>query len=542
MAINKTVYLPWTTTTQVSWTVASMRAALNSHETGDFSTSAKLIDAMGRDDRLAAVLDTRVRGLLSRPISFVPPAGHEEDKRALAIAEALEESWSTMAPESELAALMRWRLMAGLGIAELRWETEANVWTPRLYAWNLQWARIDTQTGDYVLQTQTGDVVVKPGEGKWLLASDGAEGYMRGLVRSTALSYLVRQFALRDWARYSERHGLPIVKALVPASTQAEEREDFFEDVRSLSTDTTVQLPIGVDERGTSFGLELLEASDGSWEGFERLITSCNVSMAIAVLGQNLTTEVQGGSYAAAKSQELVRQDYARADAEVMSTVLREQLIKPWVAANYAGAEELTPWAQWTIAEPEDMAAKATTMQAVIQSLDNAERVGAYIDTAAVLESYGIPMRELTEQQAQSAQAKVFEYHLKYGTMTVNEVRQQLGLKPVSGGNVLIAPQTVATLREEPQAVAMRDASAATKGQEYVDRVEAAGRREYSDAIAPNMERVLALMDASDSFAELENRLRAAYAAMKPDALARTLEKASVLAKLAGRWSVQEDL
>ncbi len=60
---HRRVYIPWTPGIKSSWSVSQVRSALRSLEDGDFSDAAQLVDAMGRDDRLTAVLQTRINAL-----------------------------------------------------------------------------------------------------------------------------------------------------------------------------------------------------------------------------------------------------------------------------------------------------------------------------------------------------------------------------------------------------------------------------------------------------------------------------------------------
>jgi len=78
------VILPWTVDVKPTWTVAQVRTALQDHEWGTFTESAKLWSAMGRDDRLTSVLDTRIDGVIGSSCRLVPE--DEDDAKAVKIA------------------------------------------------------------------------------------------------------------------------------------------------------------------------------------------------------------------------------------------------------------------------------------------------------------------------------------------------------------------------------------------------------------------------------------------------------------------------
>lgn len=499
------IYTPYAPGIQPTWSVSQVRGALTSHELGNFDTSARLAEAMGRDDRLSAVLETRVKGLLGLP--FRLDATDQDDEQAKRIAEELDRDWFDMIPEDELAELLRWRILMGFAVASLEWTTEANKWRPRVKVWNPQYLYYEEDSDTWYLFTKEGQIEINPGDGKWLMLGRGRRPYMYGAIRNVAIPWLVRQFAIRDWARYSERHGLPIVKAMVPAAIEAGEKTEFFEDVRALSTETTVTLPTHVTPDGAGFDLELLEAKDRSWEGFERLITSCNVSLSVAILGQNLTTEVQGGSYAAARVHDRVRADYLQSDAEETSTILRRELLDPVVSYSYQGAEGKTPWPKWQTEPAEDTRVEAETLKITAEALGQLKQAGFSI-------------------------ASVEDMSHKLGLELVPS-----GPPPVAGGELNRQGEVTLASGDRPS-----NAEGMIGGQLFVDDMAEAGAVKGTRALAPDLRKVLSIIDDAEDYPELRARLREAYGDMKPDAFARLVEKALILSELAGRYSVTVDL
>src|SRR5690606_33678394 len=107
----------------------------------------------------------------------------------------------------------------------------------------------------------------------------------------------------------SEVHGNPTKVGRHPGGATKEEKDAFLSDMRAMASSAAVVVPDG-------WNIELLEAKVGSGEVFAKLIEWANKAMSVAVLGQNLTTDVEGGSHAAAQVHENVRQDLIDSDAE----------------------------------------------------------------------------------------------------------------------------------------------------------------------------------------------------------------------------------
>jgi hypothetical protein len=357
-----------------------------------------MVEAMGRDDRISAVLSTLTKGILGLPFSIVP-SETGDGRRKDAAAKELKSCWFDIAPEPVLSELIRWWVMLGVAPGYLSWDTRSTSWKPRLRVLNPQFLRFDWLKWGFTLSTQDGELDVAPGDGSWVLACpNGARSWMRGSVRSLTIPWLARSYAVRDWARHNEVHGQPIRGCVVPMDASPADKNGFYNAIKNLSSETTIKLPVD-DQTGRGFDLKLIEAQSDSHEAFDTLIAACNVAIAIELLGQNLTTEVNRGSFAASRVHERIRTDILQSYAESLSTIMREQVCKPWAQLNY-GDPELAPWPKWDANPVADNRAEAQTLVSESQALlglDAAlERAGKEVDVIAVAERFGIPLRERT--------------------------------------------------------------------------------------------------------------------------------------------------
>ena len=546
---HRRVYIPWTPGIKSSWSVSQVRSALRSLEDGDFSDAAQLVDAMGRDDRLTAVLQTRINALLRADFKLMPASVDSEDKAAEAAAMA-ESWWWRLVPEAQLAQLLRWWLMCGVAIGEIVWELTANEWRPCLKVWDMQWAWADREERCYYLTTREGQIKVPygGGDGKWIVLGQGESPWMNGLARCLAIPWLVRQFAMRDWARYSERHGMPIVLADVPAVSDAEDKDAFQSDLAVLSTDTTIQLPTNVDEDGARFDLRLLEATDQNSDGFKDLIRHVDDCFAIALTGNNLTTQIDAGSLAAAQVGGEVKRERTLGDAQMLSTELHCQLLEFWAGYNL-GDIDLAPWPHWDVAPPVDLKLEAETLVALGTAVAALSAVGLEVDD---IERFGV-----TTTTDEPPAPEMFRYHLDFGLLSVNEARARIGLPPMPGGNA--RPQPAATgeqlSADEPTAT-MAEAMAETfEGvlglAPHVSLADVEGQDQVDELTEDSIERargnvglreVLAVVESSESFDEVRERLYTTYAKLDASKLNEITTQALVLGDLTGRWAVLDGL
>jgi phage gp29-like protein len=379
------------------WTFSRINRALDEHELGQFAASADLADAFGRDDRIRGCLATRVHALLGRngaEFSFQPSDRGSNKASAKKLAREMHSQWWRLAPEKTLARILRDLLLLGVVIARREWTVIDGEWIPTLRPWPMQHAWWDETSGRYQVHTATGIETIDPEDPGWfVLEADVERSWLSGAVRALGLPFLLRTFDLRDWSRFCERHGLPIIAIKEPPSSTEEQKATFFESMRKLGREGVLRLPQIDEDEG--WEVEFIEPKDRGWETFKGFKHELDTGIAIALLGQNLTTEVSGGgSYAAMRGHGRVLQVFLDSDAECLSTGLREGLVKWWVRFNRTDELELAPWPFWDTKLPEDLGARATTIVNASTALATLLERGVRVDVNAYAERFGIPLLE----------------------------------------------------------------------------------------------------------------------------------------------------
>ncbi len=233
----------------------------------------------------------------------------------------------------------------------------------------------------------------------------------------------------------------------------------------------------------------MLSPSAEVWRSKAEAIAWADRAMTIAILGQNLTTDVQGGSYAAARVHEAVRADLLEADVETLATGLRNGVLALWAEWN-AGDPALAPWPRWDPRPPEDLAARAETLQRLAQAVATFAQAGANVDLDALLEEYGLP------------------------------VRKGQGLVRLASG-------------DPPQ-----EAPGFVQGQLYADAL--------ADRLLSRLPDPLAGLEAelaqAQSYEEVRGLLMRRFREASPEEVAALTERALTMAALAGRYGVIRDV
>lgn len=350
-------------TIQTSWTVPDVRKALADLSSGVFDQPSQLCEAIVGEARVSATLNSRIGGLFGRPVRHTASQlpGVKDSDAAKQALEAWQAIWPQVGTEAVLSELQRWGVMIGFGVAQILWDTSEDVWVPHLRVWHPRYTYYHWLYRTLVAVSLDGQHAVTGGDGHWLHHAPHGEyrGWVQGAVRATAEPWLILKLAYRDFARASERHGMPIILGKRPAAGDPVQAANFRNALANIGQESVVDLPQGVDD-AFSYGLDLLE-SKATWDkGFEILISLCEKALTLSIAHQNLTSEVQEGSLAAARVHADTKQAALESDERGISSTLYQQLARPWAQFCF-GDPDLAPVTHWDISPPEDHATNAKT-------------------------------------------------------------------------------------------------------------------------------------------------------------------------------------
>lgn len=363
---------------QTGWDPNTIRGALNDLVVGLFDRPAQLLDSITNDSRVQASMRSRSGGLLGRPVRFAVPKKYRHDSDAKHCLRAWERHWPQMHAEPALLDLLETSHLLGFSYSQILWDTERSIWVPYLQSFNARYSYYYWPSREHVAVTLDGQVPITGGDGGWVLHTPygSYRGWMRGALRAIAQWWLARSYALRDWARYSERHGFPILLADTPFGADPDDVVAYRLALQGLGQESVLQVPAGPDvQKYGRYDLRYLEPRDRAWQGFQALVQQCNDEITLALLGQNLTSQVKEGSFAAARVHADVRQTFLEADARALAKTFYVQVLRPFAALNY-GDPDLAPTVTWDVRPQEDLEQKAKTFQALATGIQQLRTAG----------------------------------------------------------------------------------------------------------------------------------------------------------------------
>jgi phage gp29-like protein len=169
-----------------------------------------------------------------------------------------------------------------------------------------------------------------------------------------------------------------------------------------MGQQAVVALPQNIDGR-TGYDMKLLEARDRGWESFVNTIDRCDKSIVLPILGQNLTTEVKEGSFAAARQHGDIRQDYLEFDNATLSECIYRDIARPWSYFNY-GSPINAHRTNWDVEPIEDYAGMADVWLKFTQGANYLRQAGWEVrDIGRQAEAMGLRIRAKQAAPAQVA-------------------------------------------------------------------------------------------------------------------------------------------
>ncbi len=236
-------------------------------------------------------------------------------------------------------------------------------------------------------------------------------------------SWFKRQ-ALDDWTMYNAKYGAPTPLGRYAATSAPEDIERLAQALAQMRDHAGIIVP-------ESINVELLESrrSGAGASPFRELADWCNDEISKVILGQTLTTSEgrRSGSLALGRVHDAVRHDYLAADACALGEVLSRQLVR-WIVDFNFGLDAPAPGFAFDVEEPFDSKAELEVDRGLVQ-------LGVPLGLEYFYHKYRRPVPSAGARKLKYDDANFYQYHLQYGVLTINEVREALGLPPVAWGN-----------------------------------------------------------------------------------------------------------
>ncbi len=201
-----------------------------------------------------------------------------------------------------------------------------------------------------------------------------------GLLRVTAMVYLAKNLALKDWMIFTEVFGMPIRIARYEPNATPEEKQELLRMLESLGSNAAAIFSRAIE-------LQVIESNRGSpGPPYRHLIEFLNREMSKAWLGQTLTTDIAGqsGSVAASRVHETVRQDILADDVRKEGRTIRRDLLGPLTRLRFGDGVPV-PYFRRKLKQVRDVTQFAGVLDVAVNQL------GVDVPLAWARDALGIP-------------------------------------------------------------------------------------------------------------------------------------------------------
>lgn len=516
--------------TYSDWTPEKIRLAERQADAGDLSYAASVCEWLLCNDRVAGALDARLDALFGLEPTFEPGVGRRKNQAIRAL--EAEEDWWQSYPESQNRLIHKWGLLLGVAPGHHLWvdsPDHKNRWLPQPRFWHPQTLRKDWQRNEWTISNFRHErMVVTPGDGNWVLHTPFGEDrpWSLGLWRSLARWALLSEFAVRDSGRVGESGTLLVASS--PEGSTKDSRRELAEDLRTLGSD-------GVAVLGNGYDLKLVEMSAAARDIYEKQMQMADLAISIRIRGANLSSNVQGGSHAAAEAQFKANETpKLRFDAESFSSTIHDQSLVWWAQYNF-GDRRLAPWPNYPVDPEEDVKAKGEAEEIAFRNAKTAEEQGFEVDRDAFLDEHGISWAKAGKRpepqdppESDEADDPDDTEDPNLNTGTQSEPRAQWN----PSGAFAVALASGASAQANQGFV---------EGQLYADSLADNSTASAIKALQETRAAILEELDAADSFEDLRDRLAARYKELDAGEIADLTQFAMVMAQLAGNRAAIQD-
>lgn len=369
-------------------TPSRLTAILREADDGSLDTAMQLFEEMEeKDAHLFAVANTRRLALTGLPWQIISTADvHDglDRRRADETAEYCRKILAGIERFDDVLQHLALAMGRNIAIAEIVWDVASGELRP-VDLVPVDFTRIvfDDVDRPRILTAEEPEKGIAPPPNKFIIHTPhSVSGHPQrgGLLRVTAMVYLAKNLALKDWMIFAEVFGMPVRIARYEPSATPEEKRELLKMLESLGSNAA-----GIFSRAVE--LQVIEANRGTvGPPYERLIEFLNREMSKAWLGQTLTTDVSGqkGTIAATQIHETVRQDVLNDDVAKEARTIRRDLLAPMTRLRF-GPDAPVPHFRRKIRQP----ARASELVDVLRSA--VAQLGLKVPAAWAHEALGIP-------------------------------------------------------------------------------------------------------------------------------------------------------
>ena len=267
-------------------------------DSGNILRQSELFEEMEeKDPHLYSQLQTRKNAVTG--LDFEVIAFDGEDERDKEIAEFVSKELESIESIEDVMMDLLDAIGKGIAISEIMWGYADGRITVTDIRHRHQKKFLWDENDQFKVVTQEAPMGMLLPENKFIIHRYKARSghpSRGGVLRVIAWMYLFKNYGVKDWISFCEVYGMPLRLGKYNPSESEEDKRSLEEALIRIGADAAGIIPEGTE-------IEFKEANKStSVDVYERLARYCDEQMSKAVLGQTLTSDSGGGSFAQSKT------------------------------------------------------------------------------------------------------------------------------------------------------------------------------------------------------------------------------------------------
>lgn len=318
--------------------VSIVDGVLQQHYLGAFTLSGRFAELLYTDERIQTAINTRVSMVADlwndKYVKVIPssywPTGYTSPE--------IVSSWwkANLFNSIQRSTLLRSAIdkyFMGFSICQIVYDSDSCFsHGPKVQAWHPALTAYWTSDRSFRVITENQGYEPIENNGKWWIQAspsyDG-EDYYRSWTNSGVLqlahSFLMKRYALGDWARYGEQFGSPTKLATMMDRATTEQKDAFINALKNLGPEQVI--PTIVSEDGKKlWDVTFVEPKTDSATVLSDLVDNCNKCFDVSILGT--TSIIDSENAGAYNSTETRWRGMALSKARIDAMLLEEDVNK----------------------------------------------------------------------------------------------------------------------------------------------------------------------------------------------------------------------
>lgn len=384
---------------------------------GDVLEQMELFEDMEeKDSHLFSQLQTRKLAVTGLDWEVQPFSDEEQDKT---VADFIDEQLKGIENLDDIFIDMLDAIGKGVSVMEIEWDVDtdgANIIEnieyvhPKKLIWN-------SQTDEMQICTREFPSGIELPENKFVVHKYKAKSghtSRNGILRIVSWMYLFKNYDVKDWVAFCEVFGMPLRLGKYSAAASEEDKKALMEAIYSLGSDAAGIVP-------DSTMIDFIESQKTtSAEIYEKLARYCDEQISKAVLGQTLSSDSGGGSYAQGKVHNEVRHDLTVADAKALAVTIRRDIIRPLVEYNF-GYDVKIPFFTFDCQEAEDQKETVNIYKTLVCDM------GLKIPESHIYKKFNIPKPEDGEKVLEPKEISRMQQPTPDDGLLAHSLKQEIG-------------------------------------------------------------------------------------------------------------------